>query len=100
MEALRRATSRKLSALLVLAAVLLVAAPSSASVKDAHFAVSESLSASTVAPGGSFTSSFTVKNTGDSDPGAFTFQLFLGVGKWTVGSANDGCSRPNDFDIV
>src|SRR5947209_310850 len=91
---------RKTSGLLALAAVLLLAAPSSAAVKDVHLVVGESLSASTVSPGGSFTTDFSVQNTGDADPGAFTLELNLGVGRWTVGTANDGCSRPNDFDIV
>jgi Divergent InlB B-repeat domain/PASTA domain len=88
------------TALVVLAAFLLVAAPSSAAIEDVHLVVTESVSPTTVPPGGSFTISFSAENTGDADPGGFTLTMYLGVGKWTVGNANDGCSRPNDFDIV
>ena len=91
---------RNTPALVLLAAVLLLAAPSSAAVKSANIVVTESTSAATVPPGGSFTISFSAKNTGDTDSGAFTLTLYLGVGKWSVGSPNDGCNRPDEYDIA
>jgi len=83
----------------VLAAVLLLAAPSSAAVENVSIAVSESFAPTTVPPGGSFTVSFSATNNGTDAQAPFSLVLNLGSGLWTVGSANDGCARPNNFDI-
>ena len=86
-------------ALIVLATALLLAGPSPAAVEDVHIVVTESLSAGTVPPGGSFTATFSATNQGSDPQAPFSLVFFEGVGKFTVGSPNDGCTRPNDFDI-
>jgi List-Bact-rpt repeat protein/PASTA domain-containing protein len=90
---------RHAPALFALAAVLLLAGPSSAAMQDVHVTLSDSLSATTIAPGGSFTVTFSATNSGTDAQTPFSLVLNLGSGYWTVGGANDGCSRPNDFDI-
>jgi len=86
-------------AVLVLTAVLLLAGPSSAALRTVSISVTESISPSTVPPGGNFTISFSAKNTGDTAQAPFSLVLFLGPGSWSVGSPNDGCSRPDQYDI-
>jgi hypothetical protein len=86
-------------ALIVLATVLLLAGPSSAAVEDVHLVVTETLSAAVVPPGGSFTVTFSATNQGGDPQSPFSLVFFEGVGRFTVGSPNDGCTRPNDFDI-
>jgi hypothetical protein len=79
--------------------MLALAGPSSAAVRTVAISVSESISPSTASPGGSVTVSFSARNTGDTAQAPFSLVLFLGPGSWSVGSASDGCTRPNDFDI-
>ena len=90
---------RQLPKLLAIVAVLLLAGPSSAAVRDLSISVTESISPSTVPPGGSVTISFSATNPGTNPQTPFSLVLFLGPGSWSVGSANDGCSRPNQWDI-
>jgi Divergent InlB B-repeat domain len=84
--------------LVVLAAVLVSAGTSAASVRDSSISVSESISAASVPPGGSATISFSATNNG-ADQSPFSLVLFLGPGDWSVGSAGSGCSRPDQYDV-
>jgi hypothetical protein len=85
--------------LLAVVAVLLLAGPSSAAVRDLSISVTESISPSTAPPGGSVTISFSATNPGTNPQTPFSLVLFLGPGSWSVGSPNDGCSRPDQYDI-
>jgi len=91
---------RQIPRLLAVVAVLLLAGPSSAAVRNVSISVTESISPSTAAPGGSVTVSFSATNSGSDPQTPFSLALNLGVGSWSVGTPNDGCTRPNDYDIV
>lgn len=90
---------RQIPRLLAVVAVLLLAGPSSAAVRDLSISVTESISPSTAPPGGSVTISFSATNPGTNPQTPFSLVLFLGPGSWSVGSPNDGCSRPDQWDI-
>jgi hypothetical protein len=86
--------------LVVLAAVLVSAGTSAASVRVFPYPISvtESISAVSVPPGGSATISFSATNV-STDQTPFSVVLFLGPGDWSVGSPGPGCSRPDQWDI-
>jgi len=90
---------RQIPRLLAIGAVLLLAGPSAAAVNNVSISVTESISPSTAPPGGSVTVSFSATNNGTDPQAPFSLVLFLGPGSWSVGSPNDGCSRPDQYDI-
>lgn len=90
---------RQMPKLVAIAAVLLLAGPSAAAVRNVSIFVTESISPSTAAPGGAVTVSFSATNNGTDAQAPFSLVFFLGPGSWSVGSANDGCTRPDQWDI-
>jgi hypothetical protein len=88
-----------MSRLLAIIAMLLLAGTSAAAVRNVSISVTESISPSTAPPGGSVTVSFSATNNGTDAQAPFSLVFFLGPGAWSVGSANDGCARPNQYDI-
>jgi hypothetical protein len=90
---------RRLSGASAIVAMLLLAGPSAATVRNVSIAVTESISPSTAPPGGSVTVSFSATNNGTDVQAPFSLVFFLGPGDWSVGGANDGCARPNQYDI-
>ena len=90
---------RQIPRLLAIGAVLLLAGPSAAAVNNVSISVTESISPSTAPPGGSVTVSFSATNNGTDPQAPFSLVFFLGPGSWSVGSPNDGCSRPDQYDI-
>lgn len=85
--------------LFAIVAMLLLAGPSTAAVRNVSISVTESISPSTAPPGGSVTVSFSATNNGTDPQAPFSLVFFLGPGSWSVGSPNDGCSRPDQYDI-